>query len=112
MDYNKYWSLDNLIGSKITEDEFQVLLTAGKIYMTRARMIGPQAYKAMANMGLELSDFDIEERTYAGHIVANSLKDAESIALKRGFGEEVEGVLHGVVSWDHDNKLFDLSNTN
>lgn len=94
---NKYFSIDDLIGTVVTENEFQCLMAAGKIYTTTCRMTGDEAAKAM---GKDLSEFALEERSYGGQIVADSLKEAEAIAIQRGFGEEVEGVLCGVIPYD------------
>lgn len=107
-DYNKYFHLD--VGEAITENEFQVLMSSGKFWTTRTRMDRGQAHAAM---GGDIMRFEDDERTYGGLIYADNLEQAERIAKKRGWGEEVQGCLCGVIPNDHEiiNPL-DIKNLN
>lgn len=78
-DPNKYFHVE--IGEAITEDEFQVAMSMGKFWCT----------KMMAN-----------DRTYGGLIYADNLEQAEKVAKKRGWGEEIQGCLHDVIDWNHE----------
>ena len=97
MNYNKLFSLDDHIGKDISEKEFQCLLADGKIWITTCRMYGFQAAKAMNKPE---SDFEFDERAYGGQIFADDFEQAVLIANERGFGEIVEGVLCGIISYD------------
>lgn len=99
MDLNVYFNVDDVIGSVITEEYFQCLMADGKIYTTRARMDRGLAHAAM---GGDIMRFAEDERTYGGQIVADSLEEAEQIAKKRGWNEEVEGVLHGIIPYEEE----------
>lgn len=78
-DPNKYFHVE--IGEAITEDEFQVAMSMGKFWCTKIR---------------------VEERTYGGLIYADNLEQAERVAKQRGWGEEIEGCLCGVIPYDHE----------
>lgn len=96
-DYNKYFHLD--VGEAITENQFQVIMSSGKLWTTKTRMDRAQAHAAM---GGDIMRFDEEERTYGGLIYADSLEQAERVAKQRGWGEEVQGCLCGVIPYDHE----------
>lgn len=95
--YNTLFSIDNYIGTIITEEEFQVLMTAGKMYSTITWMDRGQAFKVM---GGDILDYNEELRPYCGIIMADSFQEAERIAEHRGWGETIDGTLEGIVDWD------------
>lgn len=68
-----------------------------KIFITTCRMDGVTAAKAMSK---SLSEFELDERTYGGMIVADTFDEAEEIAIERGYGETVKGTLHGIIPFD------------
>ena len=107
-EYNKYFSLDNHIGTVISEEEFQVLMTAGKIHSTTTWMDRGDAYKAI---GGDIISYKEEPRPYAGIIVADSLQEAEDFAIKRGWGETVDGTLEGIIGWNENPTPSKLSNS-
>jgi hypothetical protein len=106
--YNQVFSLDNYIGSLITEEEFQVLMAAGKIYTTKAWMNRSDAFEAI---GGDILDYQDEPRPYLGLIIADSLQEAEEVAKRRGWGESVDGVLNEIIGWDENPTPSRLTNS-
>lgn len=98
MNYNKFFSIEDHIGTEVTESEFQCLMADGKLWATSCRMNGIEASKAINK---PLSDFALDEREYGGIIVADSVELADKIALARGYGEKVLGSLCGVIPYEH-----------
>jgi hypothetical protein len=99
---NKYFSIDQAIGKEITENEFHVLLTAKRLWVTKCQFANH--YEAHRAIGGEIEDFNADgHQVYGGMLLTESPEDFEEaarIAGERGWGETVEGVLYGVIPYE------------
>lgn len=99
---NEYFSLDDHIGTVISEAEFQCLMAEKRIFTTSCRMDRAQAHKAM---GGDIMRFPDDERSYTGLIITTNPEDfaeAETIAGLRGFNEKIDMVLDGIIDVGHE----------
>ncbi len=85
---NKYWD----VREHLSENEYQVLLTSEKLFLTSASFIGVDAQKIIGPP-YPGTDYKFESSIYGGLLIAESFEDANKIAELMWWGEEVQGVL-------------------
>lgn len=84
---------------EMTEQEYQVLLSAGRIFTTKVRLYGFQAEKVIGPHA-EGYPYSEDAGTYCGTLVTENSEDFEEagrIAASRGWGEEIDLNLCGIV---------------